>query len=101
MKHQNLLADSKGVTKLAENKSLSQWFRKNAEKYLLEAAEDDLMARYPDLCAKPYREEGLGPFFWRKVFVRLYNSTPWSMRRKIILLTAYPTGKRPHWKKMD
>ncbi|MBI4228436.1 MAG: hypothetical protein HY693_01815 [Deltaproteobacteria bacterium] len=86
---------------LADNKSFNQWLRKNAEKYLLEAAADDLIARYPNLCAKPYREEGVNTFFWRKIFVPIYTSVPWSIRKKIILLTAYPGWKRPHWKKLD
>lgn len=80
--------------------AFGHWLRENAEKYLMEAADDQMISRYPGSCAKPYREGGLGPFFWRNIFVPVYLAVPWSLRRKIILLTAYP-GKRPHWKKYN
>jgi hypothetical protein len=86
------------VIKLPENKSFSQWLRKNAERYLLEAAADDIAAKYPEMCAKPFREKGFGPLFWRDIFVPIYSKIPWSIRRKIILITSYPGGKRPNWK---
>ena len=86
---------------MAENKSFGEWLRKNAEKYLLEAAADEMASRYPDLCAKPYREKGLIPFFWRNIFVPIYLRIPWDVRRKIILFFSYLGGPRPHWKGRD
>lgn len=84
---------------MSENKSFGEWLRKNAEKYLLEAAADVMATNYPDFCAKPYREKGFIPFFWRNIFVPIYSKIPWSIRRKMILLSSYPTGERPHWRK--
>lgn len=78
-----------------------RWLRKNAEKYLLEAASDEVASRYPEYCARAYREKGFIPFFWRNIFVPVYLTIPWSIRRKIILFTSYPGGKRPSWKKYD
>lgn len=77
------------------------WLRKNAEKHLQEAAADELVVRYRESCEKPYRTKGLDHFFWRKIFVPVYLMVPWRIRKKIILATAYPTGKRPHWKKFN
>jgi hypothetical protein len=82
-----------------EKKSFGQWLRHNAEKYLLEAAADEMAARYPDFCAKPYRQKGLVPFFWRNIFAPIYLRIPWNVRKKMILLSSYPSGERPHWEK--
>ncbi len=82
---------------MSENTTFGQWLRKNAEKYLLEAATDDIASRYPGLCAKPYRKRGIGPFFWRNIFVSIYLMIPWSLRKKMILKSSYPSGKRPQW----
>jgi hypothetical protein len=84
---------------MSEKKSFGEWLRENAQKYLLEAAADEMAANYPDFCAKPYREKGFIPFFWRNIFVPIYSKIPWSIRRKIILLSSYPRGERPHWGK--
>ena len=84
---------------MTEKKSFGEWLRKNAEKYLLEAASDEMIARYPEFCAKPYRDKGFIPFFWRNIFVAIYLRIPWSVRRKMILLSSYPTGERPHWRR--
>ena len=81
--------------------AFGRWLRKNAEKHLQEAAADDLISRYPEACKKPYREKGLDHFLWRSIFVPVYLAIPWSIRKKIILATSYPGGKRPHWKKYD
>ncbi len=79
--------------------AFGSWLRKNAEKYLMEAAQDSVAERYPEYCAKPYREGGLVPFLWMNIFVPVYLAIPWRVRRKIILFTSYPGGKRPGWKK--
>jgi hypothetical protein len=84
---------------MSQKKSFGEWLRKSAEKYLLEAAADEMAANYPDLCAKPYREKGLIPFFWRNIFVPIYSKIPWNIRKKMILFSAYPTGERPHWRR--
>jgi hypothetical protein len=86
---------------MPEKKSFNEWLRKNAEKYLLEAAADEMATQYPDLCAKPYREKGFIPSFWRNIFVPIYSKIPWSIRKKMILLSSYPTGERPHWKSWE
>ena len=83
---------------MSEKRSFVEWLRKNAEKYLLETATDEMVARHPDLCAKPYRERGIVPFFWRNIFAPIYSRIPWSVRKKMILLSSYPTGERPQWK---
>lgn len=85
---------------MSENKPQGSWLRENAEKYLLEAAADDMASRYPDCTSGAYRERGALPFFWRRVFVPLYLVIPWKIRRKIILRTSYPEGDRPKWKKL-
>lgn len=77
------------------------WLRKNAEKHLQEAAADELIARYPESCEQPYREKGISNLFWRNIFVPVYLMIPWSIRKKIILASSYPSGKRPHWKKYN
>jgi len=81
--------------------AFGHWLRKNAEKHLQEAAADELISSYPECCEQPYREKGLDHFFWRKIFVPVYLMIPWSIRKKIILATSYPGGKRPHWKRYD
>jgi len=86
---------------LSENNPSGGWLRKNAEKYLLEAAADDMASRYPDCTSDAYRDRGVLPFLWRKVFVPIYLAIPWKIRRKIILMTSYPGGNRPKWKKFD
>jgi hypothetical protein len=67
----------------------------------MEAAQESVAERYPEYCATPYREKGLTHFFWKSVFVPVYLAIPWSMRKKIILFTSYPGGRRPSWKKFD
>lgn len=84
---------------MSEKRSFGEWLRKNAEKYLLEAAADEMAVRYPGLCVKPYRERGIVPFFWRSVFVPIYSRIPWSIRKKVILFSSYLTGERPQWKR--
>ena len=81
--------------------AFGHWLRKNAEKHLQEQAADELISTYPECCEQPYREKGLDHFFWQKIFVPVYLMIPWSIRRKIILASSYPGGKRPHWKKYN
>ncbi len=86
---------------MSENKPPGGWLRENAEKYLLEAAADDMANRYPDCTSGAYREKGVLPFLWRRIFVPLYLAIPWKIRRRIILMTSYSRGDRPKWKKFD
>ena len=86
---------------MSESGSFGGWLRKNAEKYLMEAAADDMRANYAECTLEPYREKGLGPFFWRKIFVPVYLAIPWKIRRKIILMSSYSGVDRPNWKKID
>ena len=81
--------------------AFGSWLRQNAEKYLMEAAQENVASRYPEYCATPYREKGMTHFFWKNIFVPVYLAIPWPVRRKIILFTSYPGGKRPSWKKFD
>jgi hypothetical protein len=85
---------------MSEKISFGEWLRKNAEKYLLEAAADEMANLYPNSCARPYRETGVIPFFWRKIFVPIYSKIPWYIRINIIIFCYYPAvKKRPNWKK--
>lgn len=86
---------------MAEKKSFGEWLRANAEKHLLEAAVDDMVASYPDCCQKPYRKKGFSEFFWKSIFVPIYLKIPWDIRKKMILLSSYPGGERPSWKKWN
>lgn len=81
--------------------AFGSWLRHNAEKYLMEAAQENVASRYPEYCATPYREKGIIHFLWKNIFVPVYLAIPWPVRRKIILFTSYPGGKRPSWKKFD
>ena len=86
---------------MPDKKAFGEWLRTNAQKYLLEAAADEMAASYPDFSSKPYREKGFVPFFWRNIFVPIYSLIPWNIRRKLILFTSYPGGVRPHWNRQD
>src|SRR6266508_3312368 len=43
----------------------------------------------------PVQEAGLGPFFWRRVFVPVYRRLPWELRRSVI--QALPGSHRRRW----
>ena len=86
---------------MSEEKSFGSWLRKNAEKYLLEAAADNMTSSYRECTSRPYRKKGIGPFFWRKIFVPIYLAIPWKIRKKIILMSSYSGVDRPNWKKFD
>lgn len=61
-----------------------------SERYLREAAMDDLRRRYPDATVPPYRERG--GWLWRRAFVPVYRLTPWPWRRKLIAALMSPKG---------
>ena len=73
---------------------LFQWVRSNSQKYLLEAAQEDLAFRYLNRPA-PVSPPGLQVFFWKRLFVPLYRRLPWNLRRAIIL--AMPGSQRQGW----
>ncbi len=74
--------------------SFSQWLRANSERHLLEAAQADMARRYLNRPG-PVQEAGLGPFFWRRVFVPVYRRLPWELRRSVI--QALPGSHRRRW----
>lgn len=73
---------------------LSQWVRRNSQKYLLEAAQTELASRYLGQPG-PVSNPGLQVFFWKRIFVPLYRRLPWSIRHAIIL--AMPGSQRQGW----
>jgi hypothetical protein len=74
--------------------SFSQWLRSNSERYLLEHAQAEMARRYLDRPG-PVTERGLGPLFWRRVFVPVYRRLPWGLRRAVI--QAIPGSHRQRW----
>lgn len=74
--------------------NFSQWLRANAERYLLEGAQTDMARRYLNRPG-PVQEAGLGPFFWRRVFVPVYRRLPWGLRRSVI--QVLPGSHRRRW----
>jgi hypothetical protein len=81
--------------------SFGGWLRKNAEKYLMQSAAEDMASRYRECTSKPLTEKGIIPLFWKKIFVPVYLAIPWKIRKKIILMSAYSGVDRPKWKKFD
>lgn len=76
------------------NRSLGAWLRENSERYLMEAAQEDMAQRYLDR-AGPVGPPGLDVFFWRRIFVPVYRRIPWSLRQKII--QTMPGSHRQTW----
>ncbi len=73
---------------------LSRWLRSNSERYLQEAAERDIAARYgrpPPAVRTTPRD-----LLWRHGFVPLYRALPWRVR--LTTLRAMPGSHRRHWK---
>lgn len=75
--------------------SFAQWLRVNAQRYLLEAAQRDLAARYRGDAAAPVGPSGPLAVFWRHVFVPAYRLLPWPVRHRVI--RAMPGSHRRHW----
>jgi hypothetical protein len=74
--------------------TFSQWLRGNSERYLLERAQAEMAGRYLNRPGPP-AERGLGPLFWRRVFVPIYRRLPWGLRRAVI--QALPGSHRRPW----
>ncbi len=70
------------------------WLRENSERYLLDAARQEVGARYG---ARPVvlHEQGAAPLFWRRVFVPAYRGLPWWLRLSVI--RAMPGSHRRCW----
>lgn len=70
--------------------------RERAEHHLRIAAMDELRRRYPAGTAEPYRDSG--SWFWRRVFVPLYRSVPWTVKERAmhaLRMTAESSGWTP------
>jgi hypothetical protein len=72
------------------------WLRRNAEHYLLEAAQVDMAKRHRN-GAGPLRPGGVQAFFWRHIFVPTYRLLPWSVRGAV--MRAMPGSHRRSWER--
>jgi len=72
------------------------WLRKNAEHYLLEAAQIE-MAKQHRGGVGPLLPKSASAFFWRRVFVPAYRLLPWSVRSAI--MRAMPGSHRQSWER--
>lgn len=77
--------------------SFAERLRMAAEKYLREAAEEEMIKRYGDACTRPFRSNGVVSVIIRRLAVPLFLRIPWSLRRQMILRASYPSGRRPDW----
>lgn len=73
--------------------SPSRWLRKNAEHYLMVAAQDRVARRYG--VTRPRRPTGLEQLFWLRLFAPLYARLPWSVRSRALRLM--PGSHRKQW----
>lgn len=71
----------------------ARWLRRNAEHYLLVAAQDRVSRRYD--VAGPRRPSGPAGLFWLRVFVPVYARLPWRLRSRV--LRAMPGSHRQKW----
>jgi hypothetical protein len=75
-------------------RSVSRWLRANSERYLQEAAERRIAARYgrrpPPVRRRPV------DLFWRHVFVPVYRALPWRMR--LSMIRGMPGSHRKQWR---
>jgi hypothetical protein len=67
--------------------------RERSERYLREAAMEDLRRAHPDAAVPAYRQRG--GVLWRRLFVPLYRRTPWEWRRRAIEALMSPKGWGP------
>jgi hypothetical protein len=74
------------------------WLRRNAEHYLIEAAQVEMSKKYRG-GAGPLITPAPGAMFWRRVFVPLYRRLPWSLRSKI--MRAMPGSHRRPWERRE
>jgi hypothetical protein len=75
-------------------RTFGEWLRSNSERYLLEAAQEEMARRYLGR-GGPVGAKGPVAFFWRRVYVPVYRRIPWSVRHRII--RTMPGSHRRHW----
>lgn len=73
--------------------AFSRWLRRNAEHYLLVAAQDRLATRYA--VSRPRPPAGVKELVWLRVFAPLYARVPWRLRSHV--LRAMPGSHRQKW----
>jgi hypothetical protein len=73
--------------------SVWQWLRRNAEHYLLVAAQGRLAQRYA--APPPAPPHGLREIFWLRLFAPVYARIPWRWRSRV--LYAMPGSHRRTW----
>lgn len=72
----------------------AQWLRRNSERSLMDAAEEDLARRYLGRGGPAVRRRPAA-LFWRRVFVPVYRALPWGIRHTA--LRAMPGSHRRRW----
>ena len=70
--------------------ALFRWLRRNAEHYLLVAAQDRVGARYGVLRPRP--PAGVTELVWLRMFAPVYAHLPWRLRSRV--LRAMPGSHR-------
>jgi hypothetical protein len=74
--------------------SFSRWLRVNSEHYLLRDAQARLSHAY-GLPRPPAEPHGADQLFWAHVFVPVYRSLPWGVRRWV--MHQMPGSHRRTW----
>ena len=69
------VAAQNGLASVRVMVTFSQWLRGGSERYLLESAQAEMAEQYLNRPGPP-AEPGLGPLFWRRVFVPVYPRLP-------------------------
>ena len=69
------------------------WLRRNAEHYLLMAAQGDVAARHGRPCPRP--KEGFKGWFFLTLFAPIYRRLPWRFRS--FVLQSMPGSHRRTW----
>ena len=69
------------------------WLRRNAEHYLLMAAQGDVAARHGRPCPRP--KEGFKGWFFLTLFTPIYRRLPWRFRS--FVLQSMPGSHRRAW----
>jgi hypothetical protein len=69
------------------------WLRRNAEHYLLMAAQGDVAARHGRPCPRP--KEGVKGWFFLTLFAPIYRRLPWRFRS--FVLQSMPGSHRRAW----
>ena len=74
--------------------TFGEWLREGSERYLLDAARQEVSARY-GARAVVFHDRGAMAQFWRRVFVPTYRLLPWRLRLRVI--QAMPGSHRRRW----